>query len=338
MIVIRPIARRDLDTYITLSLGSQINMLSMPKDVGLLEHQLDKSVDSFRDGVEVPDKESYLFVAEDTESHELVGVSGITATTGGNEPLYFYRIEYIDVVSNIEAVIKRIPVLNPVSYVRGPSEIGSLFVAPEFRSLGIGKLLSFSRFLFVARFPQRFTGSIITELRGKVEDDKCPFWDIVGRKFFNKSATEVVEMLKYGRSFVGHFLPKYPIYIDLLPYSVQQIIGQPDTHTLGAYSLLKRLGFKPSGDVDVVDAGPKMYALKENIVAITHSERLMVTDLFEANAKEKGFIIANERLDFRACYGQVRKEGEKVLISSEVACQLEVGVGDYIRILDLGAA
>lgn len=335
MIVIRPIAKRDLEAYITLSLGSQINMLSMPKDARLLEGRLNSSLSSFQTEVNVPDRENYLFVAIDSNTGSLVGVAGITATCGGNEPLYFFRIENIDVASDIDGVTKKIPVLNPVSYIRGPSEIGSLFVLPEARQMGIGKLLSFSRFLFVAAFSSRFTGSIITELRGKVDGESCPFWDMVGRKFFDKSVREVTEMLKFGRSFVGQFLPKYPIYINLLPYRAQEVIGQPDEQTKGAYSLLKRLGFEFSGDVDVVDGGPKLSCRKENIAAIKYSQRVMITDIHKNISSPSDFIIANELLDFRACYSSIRRNGNAISILDQAAEALEVDVGDYIRILDL---
>lgn len=335
MIIIRPIQRRDFEDYQKLADESQVNFFTLPKDKRLLEMRLETSIESFASQVFTPERESYLFVAIDTQSKKLLGISGLTATTGGNEPLYFYRREVLSVESRLDAVVKKISVLNPVSYVRGPSEVCSLFVHNEARGSGVGKLLSISRFLFIARFRERFTGSIMAELRGVLQDGTSPFWDGVGRHFFNMSLHEAFDLLMYGRSFIGQFLPKYPIYIDLLPKEVQEVLGKVDKETMGAFSMLRRFGFEISDEIDVFDAGPKLKALKENISPIVLNKTAEVSQIRDRLEGDPRYFVSNDRLDFRAAFANLDCQDDgKVQISRELASMLEIGLGDQIRYLD----
>src|SRR5208282_1543998 len=109
MILIRPIAMRDLEEYVQLAFSSHINFSTLPKDRCLLVQRLEKTLESFHAHVTHPDSEFYLFVAEDMRTHKLLGVAGISATTGGNEPLYFFRKEVAQIGSQFDAVVKEIP-------------------------------------------------------------------------------------------------------------------------------------------------------------------------------------------------------------------------------------
>ena len=67
----------------------------------------------------------------------------------------------------------------------GPTEIGSLFLLPEYRGQKRGRLLSLSRFAFMAAHPKRFAEDVIAEMRGVMsEDGQCPFWEAIGKHFF----------------------------------------------------------------------------------------------------------------------------------------------------------
>lgn len=335
MIIIRPIEKHDFEQYVSLAFLSHINFFTLPKDKSLLQTRFEKALHSFQGGITSPDREFYLFVAEDLTTNKILGVAAISATSGGSEPLYFFRKEELLVESHLDDVVKKIPILNPVNYVRGPSELASLFVLPESRGLGVGKLLSLARFLFVARFPERFTGTIIAELRGKMDNGSSLFWDNVGRHFFHKSFVEVQDMMQYGRSFITHFVPKYPIYIQLLPKEVQNVIGMVDAETLGAFTLLSRLGFQVSDEVDILDAGPKLRATKEKIVAVNKSCVVWVDKIEEAVDETSPVLVSNERLEMRACFASLHYVGQdKVTISRQVASSLEVGVGDPLRLFD----
>ncbi len=333
MIIFRPIRQADFDQFCSLASQAHLGFYTLPKDKRLLEQRLITSLESFAVNVELPKREIYTFVAEEMNSHKLVGVSAIIATAEGKEPLYFFRRERLAVHSHHPAVVPHVEILSGVSYVRGPSEVCSLFVLPEYRKVGCGKLLSLARFLFISCFPRRFTGSLFAELRGPIgEDDSSPFWEGLGRHFFNMPLNQIHEMLHYGRSFISDFLPKYPIYVSLLPEQVQRAIGAVDTHTQGALSLLSRQGFSATDEIDIFDGGPKLRAQKEEIHAIKKSVRLTVTDIQKtAYTAENEVLISNTRLDFRACVAKFKKlDDQKACIDHDVARGLEVGLGDQI--------
>ncbi len=336
MILIRPIAKDDFDAYLKLSLDSHINFYTLPKSERLVEHLFEKALNSFSNPVIEPDQQFYLFVAEDTESKKLLGVSAISATSGGNtEPACFFRKEYITVESPLSQVVKKLPILNTVSYVRGPSEACSLFVDPSSRGSGVGKLLSLSRFLFAASFPERFTGSFISELRGKIEDGSSIFWEAIGRHFFDVSFSEIQEMLNYGHGFISHFLPEHPIYIDLLPKEIQDSIGTVDEETKAAFNMLVRLGFEMTDEIDVIDGGPKLQAKREAILPIIGSIKATVTKIEPIASSEHTYIVANENINFRAMFAPVIWESEtSATISPEVAARLKIGLGDPLRAFD----
>lgn len=280
MIVVRAIAEHDFEGFKRLAYASHINFYSLPKNDKLLQHIFEKSLASFAS----TKGKYYLFVAENMETGELLGVSALSAISGGNEPLFFFKKGY----SNNQ------PILTAVTYPEGPSEVCSLFVDKSARGTGVGKLLSLGRFLFAAKFPERFTDSFISELRGPLENGTSPFWELVGRKFFDQDFAKVQQMMSFGRSFIQDFLPKYPLYVNLLPQKAQDAIGKIDKDTEGAFSLLGRLGFTVTDEIDVIDAGPKLSAKAADITVIKNSKVI----------KEKKFakpcIISNDRLDFRA--------------------------------------
>lgn len=335
MIIIRPVVKEDFKRYVTLAFQSHINFYTLPKCERLLEKQFNNSLNSFTSDVHAPQDQYYIFVAEDTDTKQLLGVSALAATTGGQEPLFFFRRETVEVKSSFPQVVKQLTILNPVSYAHGPSEVCSLFVDRAARGTGVGKLLSLARFLFMAKYPERFTGSVVSELRGKLVDGTSIFWDAVGSHFFRATLIEVQEKMNYGRSFIADFLPQHPIYEALLPLSVQKIIGQVDKDTEAAYSMLLRLGFEVTNEVDVIDGGPKIVAQKTAIRPVSHSRVLTVGIIEELEPLARSYMIANERLDFRACVQPlVLLSDTSAAISPQTAEALQLGIGDAVRIFD----
>jgi arginine N-succinyltransferase len=338
MMYLRPIEARDLHDLIELNRLSGVGMTNFPKDPSILEQKIFHSQDSFAKEVLYPDKETYLFALMDPHLHKIVGISAIFATTGGGEPTYFYRREKVQVESPLSAVVKEIPLLSPISYVRGPSEICSLFLHPHYRKTGLGRLLSLARFHFMAAFPKRFTNSVYTELRGLIENNTSAFWEGIGKHFFNCSFLDALEMLKYGRSFISHFLPKNPIYVNLLPKEVQEVIGKTHPDTQGALNMLLSEGFTVTDEVDIFDAGPKLRALKSDIRTIQTSEKLTVVEIKDFPTEKPSFLVSNEHLEFRACLAFVAKKSSTTCALSSEACKaLHIGLGDSVRLSSIHA-
>src|SRR5581483_4915733 len=279
MMILRPIQKKDLEQVVRFASMADIGLTNLPNDARIFEERIHRSLQSFEKVVEKPENELYFFALEDTSTHAVVGVSAIYATTGGGEPLYFFRKETLIADSHLPQVNQKIPILSPISYVRGPSEVCSLFLHPDFRKHGTGKLLSLGRFFFIANFPERFTNSIFAELRGHIVEGKSPFWDGIGSHFFKTSIKEALDLLKYGKAFIPQFLPKYPLYLDLLPKEVQETIGQTHPQTKAALTMLLNQGFHITDEIDVFDGGPKLTAYKNDIKAIKESKTYEVADI-----------------------------------------------------------
>src|SRR5882724_1205821 len=133
MILIRPVDTADLDALVELASDAGFGLTTLPHDRELLRKRILKSQRSFRDMGDSPAGETYLFVAEDVSSRRVVGTSGIVSKVGGFQPFYAYRLENSLHQSEILGVHKEIRTLHLVAEHNGPSEIGSLFLAPDFR-------------------------------------------------------------------------------------------------------------------------------------------------------------------------------------------------------------
>ena len=329
-IVLRTCSAHDLKAYQAFAKEAPIGFTTLPKDPKLCKENLEHAILSFEKDVQTPNEELYLFVAEDVATRQILGISGIAATTGGKAPLYYFRKEIEVLQSQVDAVVKEQPMLIPVSYARGPTELCSLFVPLAHRKSGVGRLLSFGRFLYIKAHDARFTNTLFAELRGKIDKNKIsPFWDAVGRNFFSKTFCEVLDMLQYGKGFIAEFLPKHPIYIKLLTQVVQACIEQVDVYTKGAYTMLQKLGFTKSGEIDVLDAGPRLVTTKETATILQKAKKVTVSSI-KAHAHNDDYFVSTCNKKFRACYASCLLENDTVALSKKTAEILQVELGESV--------
>lgn len=326
MIILRPVREDDIAALLQLFEHAHLGLTSLPKEKSTLALKIQRSLLSFQKKVTEPTDEYYLFVLE--ESGSIVGISAIFATTGGGEPLYFFKKEIEE-----EQLL-----LTPVSYVRGPSELCSLFLHPDMRKKGVGKLLSFGRLLFVAEHPERFTASFFAELRGVIIDDHSPFWDGLGSHFLHISFVETQERPQAGRRFISHFLPKYPIYVTLLAKDAQEALGKTHPHTEAALKMLLQQGFEITDEVDIFDGGPKLKGIKKNLSTIADSKNRVVHSIQDQVDSTTLYFFANNGLeDFRATLGHCILVDEQVILPTDIAEALRISQGDTIRIYEVHA-
>lgn len=331
MIVVRPICHRDREDFINFSFTAGIGMTSMPKHREILEKKIIESEKAFAKDVQQPGNENYLFVLEDLSTKTIGGTCGINAKTGVDQPKYFFHIE-----NELEhpplSNIPNIPVMRGICHREAPSEICSLYLLPEFRKEGLGRLLSLSRFLFAAAHLHRFDTTIYAEMRGFVDKNQnCPFWEGIGRHFLDLDYVSLMRQRDLGNFDVVQIVPKYPIYISLLPKEVQEVIGKIHTNTWPAYHMLTEEGFYLTDDIDIFDAGPKIEAETKEIRTIKTSCMGTVAEITRNPVESIRYIISNHRLDFRACYSTLQKGGKGICLPAESAEALQVKVGDIVR-------
>src|SRR5947207_10372792 len=185
MVVIRPVSVADLQPLLDLAELAGVGLTTLPKDRELLTNRIQKSERSLERLSDRPSGDSYLFVMEDLETRKVVGASGIVSKVGGFEPFYSYKIEKVLFESKAIHVRKEVPLLRLHEEHDGPCEIGSLFLHPDYRHSGNGRLLQLVRFLFIAEHPQSFEPLVVSEIRGVSDaNGNSPFWDAVGAHFF----------------------------------------------------------------------------------------------------------------------------------------------------------
>jgi arginine N-succinyltransferase len=327
--IIRPIRKDDLDAFEKLAFTSSLGITNLPQNRAILEKKIEASLAAFAKNIDFPENEKYIFVLENLESGKIGGTCGILSQTGVNHPVYCYRIEKL-VLKNEP---KEIHVLKPVAYKNAPSEIMGLYLHPDFRKGGIGKLLSLSRLLFIAAFKKRFRNAFFANIRGVIsEDNISPFWESLGKHFLNLNYSELMKKAETGREFIGDILPKYPVYIPLLRNEAQDVIGKPHDKSQPAFSMLEEEGFHFANEVDVFDGGPYITAKTSKIKTITQSVVATIKSLTDDEITSEKYLLGNESLDFRACFGNIKFVNKKKVVLNRIVAEiLGLKVGDKVR-------
>ena len=334
MLVVRPVKEEDLDQLVELAASATFGLTSLPPDRELLAKRIAKSQHSFQVEATEPGGELYLFVMEDLDTGTIAGTSAIVSKVGGFEPFYVYKIETSFHQSETLKIRKEVQTLRLVAEHSGPCEIGGLFLAPEYRRHGNGRLLSLFRFLFMIDYPSRFEPDIIAEMRGVVDEDgRSPFWEALGHHFFDMDFPKADYLSVMDKKFIADLMPKCPIYLALLPTDAQEVIGKVHDRTRPALKMLQDEGFRFTGMVDIFEAGPVIIS-RLNDVRIVKESRNFTVD--EITAGEKGpadFIITNTRMDFRACMGLVVPIPDGgVQLHTDTARALGIEKGERVRI------
>ncbi len=331
MMRIRPIRSNEMEGLLALATEAGVGLTTLPPDRRVLQEKIDKSVSSFTKTVNEPDDETYVFVLEDMDTGQIAGVCAIYALV--SQPFYSYKLSTLVQTSEKLNITKEIQVLYLVNDYTYVSEIGTLFLTPGCRQGGNGKLLSLCRFLFMAEFPNRFAQVVIADMRGCLDENGFPpFWKNLGACFFEMDFSEADYLTEAaGKQFIADLMPKYPIYVPLLPKPAQEVIGQVQEATRPAMKMLKQQGFSWKGYVDIFDAGPTLEVLLTNVATVRLSRRATVGQIVESVESET-HLICNTRLDFRLCSGSVvLHEDDTVSLPQEIAHALEVQPGDTIR-------
>jgi arginine N-succinyltransferase len=337
MLVLRPVSLEDLDALLALSQFTQFGLTTLPRDRNLLARRIDESRQAFATlaGVK-PRGEAYLFVMQDTDTHAVVGTCGIVSKVGGFEPFYAYRIETTVHESKTLGVRKTVDALHLVTDHDGPCEIGSLFLHPEARGGGAGRVLSLSRFLFMAEHPDLFDPVVIAEMRGVIDDrGRSPFWDALGKHFFDLDFPKADYLSIVNKEFIGDLMPTHPIYIPLLPAEAQAVIAQVHEKTKPALAMLESEGFVFSNMVDIFEAGPVMRCRRDEIRTVRQSKKLPIGKLTNEAIDGVDYVISNARRDFRACKTRLKLNGETVTLPHDAALALDVTIDDPVRFATL---
>ncbi|MDE3059840.1 MAG: arginine N-succinyltransferase [Pseudomonadota bacterium] len=333
MLLVRPVALSDHPEILALARQAGIGMTSLPPDAHVLDAKIARSVASFAGKPEAQKEESFLFVLEDTDRKKLVGTCGIVAQVGLTRPFYSYKLSTIVQAADNLGVYSLQRVLHMVNDYTGATEIGSLFLLPEYRRDGIGKFLSRCRYLMLAEFPDLFSEVVISEIRG-VQDEQgdSPFYKNLAQHFFlmDFKRADFINATQGGQ-FISDLMPKYPIYVNLLHPDAQAVIGVPLKASLPAKQLLEFEGFRHQGYIDVFDGGPTMQAERAQIRTVRESKHVHLIAIKSVSAKP-AYMVANTVLgNFRMGCAALEELDGGVAMNSEAADFLKLKPGDTLR-------
>lgn len=336
MMIIRPITQKDQTTFTDFGFETIVGMTNLPRERSKFLEKIIHSEKSFMAKITEPGKEEYYFVLEDAATGRIGGICGIlTQSTQSFD--YMYRIEVS--ASNTQQMPgpKEIKILTVVPNPPDSSEVCALYLHPSFRHGGHGRLLSFSRFLFIAAFKERFRKNMIAEMRGTIDSHGMSlFWEGIGRHFCHLSFVDLMAQFEKSHDFIKGILPQYPIYISLLSQEVQEVIGKTHESTKPAYQMLTQENFTFNQEVDLLEGGPILRAETGNIRSIKNSAVAHVEVTADPLEEQTDYMLGNERINFRACMGKMQLVGKsKALIGKEVANALLINSGDAIRYVTL---
>lgn len=255
---VRPIAHKDLDTLCEIAVESGPGFTSLMPDRDALARKIEHSIDSFRRTITQPGDEHYLFVLEDEATGAVMGTTGIEASAGHTRPLHHFRRNTVVRHSRDLGLRRSIETLTRCNHYTGCTEICSLYLRPQFRRANAGKLLSRVRFVFMATHPERFSDTVIAEMRG-VSDDagQSPFWNWVKAHFVDMEFAKATSLMGAGDTdFINELMPLHPLDTSLLSNEARSVIGQVHPQTRPALHMLETEGFQYKGLVDLLDAGP----------------------------------------------------------------------------------
>ena len=336
--LIRPVEKRDLDQLHELAQRTKYGLTTLPKDRSIFEKRVRQSLRAFEDLHDAdPQGQLYLFVMEDTSLSKVVGTCGIVSKVGGFKPFYAFRVETELQISKTLNTQHRHDVLHLLKNHDGPTEIGSLFLHPDYRGGGNGRLLSLSRFLFIAQYPQLFEPEVIAEMRGVVDETgQSPFWEALGVHFFGIDFPHADMLSLINKDFIEELIPRHPVYVDLLPSEAQDSIAQVHQDTVPARRLLENEGFEYQGQVDIFEAGQVLHCQRDEIRVVKTSSVLPIAAI-ESDLSEDATatLVSTTAGPFRASRGQTIKRDDGLVIERCLADELKVTVGDQIRFATL---
>ncbi len=335
MTIVRSVQLADLDQLWELIEQATYGMTTLQISKEQLSERVEHSHFAFTRKAEKPSGEPYVFVMEETADERLVGLSCIFSKTGGYEPFYSYarvtESNYCELLNKVQEVES----LHLQKIHDGPTEIGSLFLLPDYRGKGRGRLLSLARFVFMSAYPKRFAEQVIAEMRGVMDDNgNCPFWEAIGRHFFDMDFPQADNLSTLNKRFIEDLMPRYPIYTNLLSREVRSILSDVHPNTRPALAMLQAEGFEKTKLVDIFDGGPVVRCQRTTIDAVRRTRTCSLSEV-KNQVNGSAHIVASLKGGFRATIAEVEESGGELILTQQIAELLRVTNGDRVLVTAL---
>ncbi|MCP4449448.1 MAG: arginine N-succinyltransferase [Myxococcales bacterium] len=335
MFVVRESRPEDVEEI--LAVAKHLDSYNLPYNREVIIEILQRSSASFAGTIPIVERE-FTFVVEDTDAKRIVGTSMLYAQHGTHHSPHVY----LDVLQDehysetLDTYLVHQALRIGYNY-NGPTEIGGLIVLPEFRghAQSLGKLLSCSRFLFIAMHRDVFRDTILSELLPRLEGDGTSrLWKHYGKRFTGLTYREADQLSKDNKEFIKSLFPQGMVYTSLFPKDVQAEIGEVGPQTKGVERLLRRIGFYYANQIDPFDGGPHFEASTDTITLVANASEVSLassdTSLPEPEEREFHLVAMprNGEDGFRCTWSPHPPSDSRLALSVDVAKALQAEAGD----------
>lgn len=338
MFVARPVATADIPALESLASVASPGVHTLPRTRTSIERAVERSIAAFAAQPDVPGDESYLFVLSSGDDKSIAGMASISATAGATGTFFAFRNDVLSQVSRDLNISHNVHALTLCSDLTSHSQLSGFHLRDR-RTAGMeAALLSRARLLFAAIAPQRFGERFFASMPGITDaDGRSPFWEALGRKFFQMDFLEAERMIEgaRNRTLIVELMPPYPVYVPLLPEAAQAAMGAVHPDGELAFRILSAEGFEADEYVDIFDGGPILRAHKNALCAFSQSMlRTAVAGAGLEDGLERGWylVAANREEGFRAVAAECAapEMSECVALMPDVLHALGVVQGDPV--------
>ena len=301
----RPATAEDVSAISQFTSKADAGLTTVPKSKSAVTAYVEESL-AFLSGKTTANR--LLFVAE--QDDKILGISGIIPKLGIDRPFYSFKRSRHARKASQQDLSVRYDTLQLTTDFDDYTELATIFLAPEARGTGVGRLLSLGRLGFIHAHRDRFENRLMADIRGWVNDEGLsPFWEHLTSKFIQTDFDKADRLSSGDAAFIVELLPALPILLNLLPESVAECAGRPHDLSAGAMGLLLSAGFEDTDMCDIFDGGPAIQC---------RTDRTLISQtVFQATgggvekAESKFLHFTGEGRDFRAAIGPAYPGAEK---------------------------
>ncbi|MDB2437508.1 arginine N-succinyltransferase [Hellea sp.] len=318
----RPIISSEAADLLNLVRQSSGGLSSLQPRLAFLRNYIETSEKSFAGSLSLEEPHKYLIGLFDQRAGRMIGCAAVKTQIGKDSPFINFDIMGDGPDQSLQASTR----------FTGATEVGSLFLHPDYRADGLGRYLAKVRYLLMASEPWRFGESVIAELRGICGAKGSPLYDHLFEYKLEKTFLEAdAEYYDRNPDALGDIVPIGPVETCNMPLEVKASLGQPHPSGLAAMRLLQREGFIFSGTIDLFDAGPIMTAHRDTIRTIMNAE-VSTVSASPSGAQGAPTLIASGKVtDFRAVLTPAKITDNGVLVLPNALHMLGAKMGGDIR-------
>jgi arginine N-succinyltransferase len=336
MYVVRPVEITDLAQLEALVRRGSHRVHTLPRGRAALSALVERSVASFGRAAHRPGAERYTFVLEDGHG-AIAGTATLVAQAGDGGGYLAFRKDMMHQYSEDPAVRVDVAMLRLCTDLSSHSQLAGFYAPDPALDRTQKALLARARLLYAALAPRRCADEFFAALPGPLAGTRgSPFWNAVGRKFFDMDVEAAEALLEGNRDaarIVG-LMPHHPVYVGLLPSAARAAIAASDPDAAPSLGPLWREGFKTAGYVDICDGGPVLRAARQELRCTAGAQRRRVSARApEPHAGIRPYLVCNAReQQFRAITVPAGAlDGEDAIgLTPQQQRLLDVGTGDLI--------